>query len=77
MAMQGLILLGGGGSYGLGGQHYDLPSTAQDAEAQRGRGTSPSQRWQNEGSLPGGQPVPEAARPQRAREGLGECQRPG
>ena len=68
-------VLGAGG--GLGGQCYDLPSTAQDAEAQRGRGASPSQCWQNEGSLPSGQPVPEAARPRRAREGLGECQSPG
>lgn len=47
------------------------PSTAQDAEAQRGRGTSPSQLWQSGGPLPGGQPAPEAVRPWRAPEGLG------
>ena len=47
------------------------PSIAQDTEAQRGRGTSPSQYWQSEGSLPGGQSVPEAARPWQAPEGLG------
>ena len=53
------------------GKSMTSPSIAQDTEAQRGRGTSPSQYWQSEGSLPGGQSVPEAARPWQAPEGLG------